>query len=253
MGARPVTGRVTRRRDVPWSGRCGCGGDDQRGFGQVQGLEDVLVAGGELGAVGEGAVVAGEGAQVDALEFGAQVVPGLAGGGLGDADQQQGQPAQGDVGADPVFQVVADGPQVDDLLHVTPAAFDFQQLLVAQRDVLGGDPGVAAAQQELAVQPLLGPDPGGVDAQQPAGGGLEEFLQAVFGRDDAAEPGPVGGAERVGALDHAGELGDELAADGGVTGSGFRVVADHHPVTGIVDPDLFDVHVPGDLPVAALP
>src|SRR6266581_2926980 len=168
MGARPVAGRVTRRGDLPWSGRCGCGGDDLRGFGQVQGLEDVFVAGGELGAVGEGAVGAGEGAQVDALELGAQAVPGLAGGGLGDADQQQGQPAQGDVGADPVFQVVTDRAQVDDLLHVAPAALDFQQLLVAQGDVGGGDLGVAAAEQELAVQPRSGPDPGGVDAQKPA-------------------------------------------------------------------------------------
>lgn len=59
------------------------------------------MAGGELGAMGEGAVVAGEGAQVDALQLAAQLVPGLTGAGLGDADQQQGKPAQGDVGADP--------------------------------------------------------------------------------------------------------------------------------------------------------
>src|SRR6266571_4256144 len=142
MGAGPGTGRVIRRRDLPWSGRCGCGGVDQRGFGQVQGLEDELVAGGELGAVGEGAVGAGEGAQVNALQLSAQPVPGLAGAGLGDADQQQGQPAQGDVGADPVFEVMVDGAQVDDLFHVPPAAFDFQQLLVAQGDVGCGDPGV---------------------------------------------------------------------------------------------------------------
>ena len=32
-GAGPGTGRVTRRRDRPWSGRCGGGGDDQRRFG----------------------------------------------------------------------------------------------------------------------------------------------------------------------------------------------------------------------------
>ncbi|HUY46622.1 MAG TPA: hypothetical protein VMV92_12960 [Streptosporangiaceae bacterium] len=39
------------------------------------------------------------------------------------------------MGADPVFQVVIDGAQVDDLLHVPPAALDFQQLLVAEGDV----------------------------------------------------------------------------------------------------------------------
>jgi hypothetical protein len=44
--------------------------------------------------------------------------------------------------ADPVFQVVIDRAQVGDLLHVPPAAFDFEQLRVAQGDVLGGDLGV---------------------------------------------------------------------------------------------------------------
>jgi hypothetical protein len=41
-------------------------------------------------------------------------------------------------------------------LHVPPAAFDFEELLVAQRDVLGGQVRVAAAQQVLAVQVGLG-------------------------------------------------------------------------------------------------
>jgi hypothetical protein len=59
------------------------------------------------------------------------------GGGLRDADQQQGEPAQQDVGAYPVLAPVVDGPQVKDLLHVAPAALDFQELLVAQGDVLG--------------------------------------------------------------------------------------------------------------------
>jgi hypothetical protein len=40
------------------------------------------------------------------------------------------------VGADAFFEPVVDGPQVDDLLHVAPAALDFEQLLVAQGDVL---------------------------------------------------------------------------------------------------------------------
>jgi hypothetical protein len=41
----------------------------------------------------------------------------------------RGQPAQQDVGADPVLAPVVDRAQVQDLLHVTPAALDFQQLL----------------------------------------------------------------------------------------------------------------------------
>ena len=55
------------------------------------------------------AVGGGEGDQVHAVEFVAEVAPGVAGGVVGvvgDADQQQRQPAQLDVGADAVFAVV---------------------------------------------------------------------------------------------------------------------------------------------------
>src|SRR2546421_9524477 len=99
-------------------------------------------------------------------------------------------------------------------------------------DEVGGEAQLAPAAE------VGGIDPGAIDAQQPALGGGEELLQPGLGGDDAAEPGPVGGAERVGPLDHAGELGEELAADGGVPGGGLGVAADHHPVTGVVEPDL---------------
>src|SRR3954469_21119717 len=85
---------------------------------------------------------------------GGGVGPGGAGLGLDDADEQQGEPAEDDVGADAFFEPVVDRPQVDDLFHVSPAAFDLQELLVAQGDVLGGQVRVGAAQQVLAVQVL---------------------------------------------------------------------------------------------------
>jgi len=66
---------------------------------------------------------------------------------LDDAREQQSQPAQRDVGGDAFFEVVADRSQVDDLFHVPPAAFDFEQLLVADRDVLGGQVRVGTAQR----------------------------------------------------------------------------------------------------------
>src|SRR5207344_2565052 len=56
----------------------------------------------------------------------------LAGGGLGDADEQQREPAQQDVGADAFFEAMIDRAQVEDLLHVAPAAFDLQELLVTR-------------------------------------------------------------------------------------------------------------------------
>ena len=66
---------------------------------------------------------------------------------LDDAREQQSQRAQRDGGADAFFEVVVDRSQVDDLFHVPPAAFDFEQLLVADRDVLGGQVRVGTAQR----------------------------------------------------------------------------------------------------------
>jgi hypothetical protein len=101
---------------------------------------------------------------------------------LGDADQQQREPAEDDVGADAVFLAVADGAQVQRGLHVAPAALDLQQLLVAQRDILRAQGRVRGAQQELAVQVRLAVDGAAVDAQQPALGLAQEALEAAFGR-----------------------------------------------------------------------
>jgi hypothetical protein len=51
------------------------------------------------------------------------------------------------VGADAFFLAMVDRAQVDDLLEVAPAALGFQELLVPQGDVLGGQLGVGAAEQ----------------------------------------------------------------------------------------------------------
>jgi hypothetical protein len=70
------------------------------------------------------------------------------------------------VGADAVLAAVQHRAQVQGGLHVAPAAFDFEHLLVAAGDVLGGQFWVGAAQQVFAVQALLGLDLGLVEAQQ---------------------------------------------------------------------------------------
>ena len=72
-----------------------------------------MLAGGGRGALGDPAVGGGEGHQVHPVEFAPQVAPGVTGGGLGDPDEQQRQPAQLDVGADAVLAVVVDGPQLE--------------------------------------------------------------------------------------------------------------------------------------------
>src|SRR5688500_11289826 len=103
--------RVTRRWDSAWSAAC-VQSDDLLGRGDVEGGEDVALGLGEVGGLTEGAGRAGVGDGVQALELGAQAVPGLAGGLLGDADQEQGEPAQQDVSADTVLAAVVDRPKI---------------------------------------------------------------------------------------------------------------------------------------------
>nr|WP_204249104.1 hypothetical protein [Nocardia arizonensis] len=50
--------------------------------------------------------------------------PGCAGAGFDDSDHQQRQPTEHDVGADAFLEPVMDRPQIEDLFHVPPAAFD---------------------------------------------------------------------------------------------------------------------------------
>ncbi len=105
--ARPaggLGGRDGRGRRVQAGEACG--------FGQLEGVQDVALAGGELGALLAGAGGAGERAEVQALGLVADVAPGVAGFVLDDADQQQRQPAEQDVRADAVLAAVIDGSQV---------------------------------------------------------------------------------------------------------------------------------------------
>jgi hypothetical protein len=61
------------------------------------------------------------------------------------------------VGADAFFFAMAGRAQVDDLLHVTPAALDFEELLVAQSDVLGGQLGSLVRSRYLPSRFSSGP------------------------------------------------------------------------------------------------
>jgi hypothetical protein len=138
-----------------------------------------------------------------------------------------------------------------DSLHVPPAAFDLQQLFVAQRDVFGGQVRVRAAQQVLPVQVRLGRDLLLVDAQQTTGGGAQEAVQPGHGGDPPAQLGPLRRAEGVGAVDKRGELADHDLAQRGVPVGLFGVEADHEPLV-LGDPHLFDLQVVPDMLVAAL-
>jgi len=92
----------------------------------------VVTAGGVLRGAGR----SGERHEVQALHVQRDPSPGLAGLAFGDADQQQRQPAEQDVrgcGA----RRVEHRSQFEGALEVAEAAFGFEQVLVAQRDVFG--------------------------------------------------------------------------------------------------------------------
>jgi hypothetical protein len=91
----------------------------------------------ELGGLRDRAGGAGEGDEVQTAEFERGAPPGLVGVALGDADQQQREPGEQYVRADAVLEAVKDGTQLDRGLQVAEAAFGFEQVLVAERDVFG--------------------------------------------------------------------------------------------------------------------
>lgn len=96
LQAWPEAGSAPRHGEVEEPGR----------VGQVEGGQDGLLAGGGERALGDPAVAGGEGDQVAAVEFEADVAPGVADGVLDDPDQQQRELAQLAAGADPVLPVV---------------------------------------------------------------------------------------------------------------------------------------------------
>ena len=94
----------------------------------------------------------------DLAELGADRAPGGAGAGLGEADEGEREEADQHVRADPLVFSVEDGPQQERPLQVAEGALGLDELLVAERDVLGRQRRIAGGQQVLAVEPLLGGD-----------------------------------------------------------------------------------------------
>jgi len=80
------------------------------------------------------------------------------------------------VGADAVLEAVEDGAQLERRFQVAEGAFGLAQVLVAERDLLGGEVGVGRGEQVLAVEALLGGNLAAVD-HEPAGRGLAQVAR----------------------------------------------------------------------------
>ena len=136
-------------------------------------MEDLALAGGELGCLADAAGVALEGDEVEPFELTAEVAPGVVGLAFGDPDEQEREPADEDVGADALLEAVEDRAEPEGALEVAEGAFGLEQVLVAERGVFGADVRVAGGDEELAVEALLGGDLGAVDPG-PAARGVAE-------------------------------------------------------------------------------
>jgi hypothetical protein len=146
-------------------------GGDPRWCVDLERGEDGALGVAWLGRLLDGAGGAVEGDEGQSLQLGRDPPPALIGGALGDPDQQEGEPADDDVRLDAVLEPVEDGAQLERGLQVAEGALGLAQVLVAERDVFGGEVGVGGGEQVLAVEARLGRDLASVD-QQPAGRGL---------------------------------------------------------------------------------
>ena len=135
---------------LPWAHLvivCGSRNYGSSGAFGLCGVEDRLGVGGDLGSLADGSGVAGEVDGVDAVQFAGDGRPGQAGVVLRDADQDQGEEAQGDVGLDAVLLAVIDGADLEHGLQVPEPAFHVEQALEQAGGVRGGEVVVGAGQQ----------------------------------------------------------------------------------------------------------
>ena len=151
-------------------------------------------AGGGLGALEDVSGGAFELAEVDALELAADRWPGLVGLGLGEAGEEEGEEAEQDVRADAVVFSVVDGSEVEGVFECAPAAFDLDQLLVAERDVVGRERVVGAGEEELAVDAFFGSDLVLVDDETAAAAGEVAAQRRVGEEERLGVAAVVGGA-----------------------------------------------------------
>ena len=138
-------------------------------LGDTCGREDRGLTGGRLGPLGHLTGGTREAPEMELVEFRADGPPGLAGRILGDPDEQQGEPAEQDVGPDAILSAVEDRAQSRGSSSCPARPLDLEELLVAEGDVFRGQRRVAGPEQELAVEALFASDRRPVDPQEATG------------------------------------------------------------------------------------
>lgn len=153
---------------------------DQAGLADTERGQVLTLSCSDLGALSDAPIRGLESDQVHAVELLANVAPGVAGVVLGDPDQQQAEPAQLDVGAEPVLPVVEHRPQPQRAFQIPPAVLDLGELFVGGGQIGCGEGVVGGADNPFAVEAGIGGDRGLIDAQQPfAAGGAGVIVPSL--------------------------------------------------------------------------
>lgn len=163
---------------------------EPRRFGELEGREGRALCWGQFSTLGDSALCSGEGDQVHAVELASDVAPRVSNLDLGNAQDEQCQPAQLHMGADAVLAMVIHRSEVDGGLRVALPSFNFEEGLVSESDVLGRERLVGRAEEELAIEFGIPPDGRPIDAQLPRGGATEEALVGRLRRQRPVVLGP---------------------------------------------------------------
>src|SRR5579871_3103016 len=224
-----------------------------RGRRDVEHLEQCLDLGAHLCGLPDAGLAAVVLDHLYLLQARDDVAPRVPGTDLGDACEQQGEYRDGHVRLDAPGTPVKDRSHAQPRLHLAPALLDAQKLLVAEREVLGGERVVVGGDDPLAVVALCLLDGAAVDAE-PTACELPEVL-AIAGTGDQFA-GPLGVPVCLGLL-HRRQLrrqvGDELRAVFALPRLLGRVVTDDVALSpfAVAEDDLLDAQVVAHLLVAA--
>lgn len=171
--------------------------EDARRLGEAQGGEEAVLLCGDLSALRDRPDR--QTRPVQPLEGSTDLRPPLGGSALADPHQQQRQPAQQHVRADPLLHPVVDGPQIQGVFERAEGVFDLDELPVAHGEIFGGEAIIRGAHQVRAVEPRLGPHLVRVDLQpavlvraevEPIGGvGQERAARSGVGRAGTVREG----------------------------------------------------------------
>ena len=104
------------------------------------------------------------------------------------------------MGPDALLELMVNGSKIQVELEVSPPSLNFEELLVAQCDVLRCEGRIGGAQQELAVELGVRGDRTTVDTQQPCLGGAQEPVVGGPGLERSGELSTLTLRQAVGAV-----------------------------------------------------